>query len=146
MKQADIAMYEANPAGRNTLRFFDPDNAKCSCSKSKMEAESRTGVQEGQFVLHYQAQADGDRGIVSAEVLLRWKHPERGIVSPAQFIPLAEETGLILPIGLWVLQTACKQLKSWMSHPRTSALHLAINVSVRQFRQADFVDQVRRSP
>lgn len=144
LKQADIAMYEAKSAGRNTLRFFDPDMQTALAQKANMEAELRTGVQEGQFVLHYQAQADGDRGIVSAEVLLRWKHPERGIVSPAQFIPLAEETGLILPIGLWVLQTACKQLKSWMSHPRTSALHLAINVSVRQFRQADFVDQVRQ--
>ena len=96
----------------------------------------------GQFVLHYQPQVRHSGQAVGAEVLIRWRHPERGLVSPFEFIPLAEKTGLILPIGLWVLQTACAQLKAWESVPACSDLQLAVNVSARQFRQTDFVAQV----
>ncbi|WP_347989840.1 EAL domain-containing protein [Methylomonas sp. AM2-LC] len=142
LKQADIAMYEAKSAGRNTLRFYDPNMQASLAAKANLEIELRTAIKEAQFELHYQAQADGEHGIVSAEALLRWRHPERGLISPIVFITLAEETGLILPIGLWVLETACAQLKNWQSHARACRLTLAINVSARQFRQSDFVEQV----
>lgn len=144
LKQADIAMYEAKSAGRNTLRFFDPVMQTALTARANLEAELRQGIQNCQFVLYYQAQADAANRIISAEALLRWEHPLHGLMSPAQFISLAEETGLILPLGLWVLETACAQLKAWMDNPLTCTLQVAINVSARQFRQADFVDQVSR--
>ena len=143
MKQADIAMYQAKSEGRNTLRFFDPEMQAALAERAAMETELRRAIEEEQFTLLYQPQVDAVRGIIGAEALLRWNCPERGVVLPAQFIPLAEETGLILPIGQWVLQTACSQLKKWAGDPRCSELKLAVNVSVRQFRQDDFVDQVR---
>ena len=90
-------------------------------------------------------QTDNTRRIIGAELLLRWEHPQRGLVSPADFIPLAEESGLIVPIGLWVLETACAKLKTWATQPCTCQLQLAVNVSARQFRQPDFVTQVRRA-
>jgi len=145
LKQADIAMYQAKSAGRNTLRFFDPDMQAAVTARADMEAALRQGIKEGQFVLHYQAQVDSGRRIVGAEALLRWQHPERGLVQPDQFIPLAEEAGLILPIGQWVLDEACARLAAWASDPRTCDLRLAVNVSARQFRQEDFVDCVRQS-
>ena len=145
LKQADIAMYQAKSAGRNTLRFFDPEMQVALAGRAVMEAALRLGIQYRQFVLHYQPQIDSASGVIGAEALLRWEHPERGIVPPAQFIPLAEETGLILPIGQWVLETACVQLKIWAGDPRTRDLQLSVNVSARQFRQADFVDQVRQA-
>ncbi len=143
LKQANIAMDQAKSAGRNTLRFFDPEMQVVIAARAVLEAALRLGIQHRQFVLHYQPQVDGARGIIGAEALLRWEHPERGMVSPAQFIPLAEETGLILPIGQWVLETACAQLTAWAGNPRTRDLQLSINVSARQFRQVDFVDKVR---
>jgi len=142
LRQADIAMYQAKSAGRNTLRFFDPDMQAVLTVRAELETALRLGVERRQFVLYYQPQVDSTHGIVGAEALLRWEHPERGTVSPAQFIPLAEDTGLILPIGQWVLEEACARLKAWEADPRTRDLHLAINVSAHQFRQADFVDQV----
>lgn len=145
LKQADIAMYQSKSAGRNTLRFFDPEMQVNLAGRAVMEAALRLGIQYRQFVLHYQPQVDSAGGVIGAEALLRWEHPERGMVSPAQFIPLAEETGLILPIGLWVLETACAQLKTWAGDSRTRDLQLSVNVSARQFRQADFVDQVRQA-
>ncbi len=123
-KQADIAMYQAKSAGRNTLRFFDPEMQVTLAGRAVLEAALRLGIQERQFVLHYQPQIDSARGVIGAEALLRWQHPERGMVSPAQFIPLAEETGLILPIGRWVLETACAQLTAWAgesAYPRPAA-------------------------
>ncbi|MBI2276930.1 MAG: bifunctional diguanylate cyclase/phosphodiesterase [Dechloromonas sp.] len=142
LKKADIAMYQAKSAGRNTLRFFDPEMQAALASRALLEAELRLAIRDGQFVLHYQPQVDSACGINGAEALLRWAHPERGMVSPTQFIPLAEETGLILPIGQWVLETACARLKAWADAPRTRNLRLAINVSARQFRQEGFVNQV----
>jgi diguanylate cyclase (GGDEF)-like protein/PAS domain S-box-containing protein len=142
LKQADIAMYQAKAAGRNALRFFDPDMQTALAARVRLESELRLGIQRRQFVLHYQPQVDAVRGIIGAEALLRWEHPERGTVLPAEFIPLAEETGLILPIGEWVLETACAQLASWAGNPQSRDLALAINVSARQFRQPGFIEQV----
>ncbi len=143
LKQADIAMYQAKAAGRNALRFFDPVMQGALSARTALESELRHAAQERQFVLHYQPQVDGAGAFIGAEALLRWRHPERGLVAPGEFIPLAEETGLILPIGRWVLQAACLRLEKWASAARTRDLHLAVNVSARQFRQTDFVDQVR---
>jgi diguanylate cyclase (GGDEF)-like protein/PAS domain S-box-containing protein len=143
LKHADIAMYQAKSAGRNALRFFDPEMQAALAARATLEAALRQGIQNNQFVLHYQPQVDSVHGIVGAEALLRWDHPDRGTISPAQFVPLAEETGLILPIGQWVLETACAVLRDWAADARTRELFLSINVSARQFRQPDFVDQVR---
>jgi diguanylate cyclase (GGDEF)-like protein/PAS domain S-box-containing protein len=143
LKQADIAMYQAKSAGRNALRFFDPDTQAALTDRANLESALRLGIRDHQFVLHYQPQVDSVHGITGAEALLRWEHPGRGTVMPAEFVPLAEETALILPIGQWVLDTACAQLEAWSGNPRTRHLFLAINVSARQFKQADFVDCVR---
>ncbi len=145
LKQADIAMYQAKSAGRNALRFFDPEMQGALAARTVLESALRLAIRDRQFVLHYQPQVDGAGGVIGAEALLRWRHPERGLVSPGEFIPLAEETGLILPIGQWVLEAACSRLKDWAGDPRTRELRLAINVSARQFRQADFVEQVREA-
>ena len=141
MKQADLAMYKSKDAGRNALSFFDPGMASVVHQRVAMEDELRRGLDEKQFLLHYQAQVAGGQ-VTGAEVLVRWRHPARGMVSPAEFILLAEETGLILPLGRWVLETACRQLASWAARPGMTRLTVAVNVSARQFRQADFVDQV----
>ena len=145
LKQADIAMYQAKAAGRNTLRFFDPDMQAAIATRVSMEADLRQGLIERQFVLHYQPVVDGELGVIGAEALLRWEHPERGMISPAQLIPLAEEIGLILPIGQWVLEEACMRLAEWSRDPAMRELHMAVNVSARQFRQASFVDTVRQA-
>ena len=142
MKQADIAMYQAKQAGRDTLRFFNPKMQSGIADRAALEKELRKAIDSRQFHLHYQIQMDSSNRPMGAEALIRWPHPERGLVSPAQFIPLAEETGLILPIGQWVLETACAQIKAWQLAPLTKDLVLAVNVSAKQFRQVDFVAQV----
>lgn len=142
-KQSDIAMYQAKKAGRNTLRFFDPVMQEAVNARALLEGELRNALEYRQFHLHYQIQVDSLHQPFGAEALIRWIHPERGMVSPAEFIPLAEETGLILPIGLWVLDTACAQLKTWEQDTRTRNMILAVNVSARQFHQSDFVTQVK---
>jgi EAL domain-containing protein (putative c-di-GMP-specific phosphodiesterase class I) len=134
-------MYKAKEAGRNTLRFFDPAMEVAVQTRAALESDLRAAVEAKSFVLHYQAQVAGGQ-VTGAEVLVRWKHAERGMVSPAEFIPLAEETGLILPLGHWVLETACTQLAIWATQPSMAHFTLAVNVSARQFKQADFVDQV----
>ena len=143
LKQADIAMYQAKKADRNTLRFFDQKMQDAINIRAALEAELHRALEIGQFQLHYQIQVDSARLPVGAEALIRWNHPARGLVSPADFIQLAEETGLILPIGKWVLETACEQLKAWAGNERTRSLVLAVNISARQFHQDDFVEQVR---
>ncbi|GAO37404.1 PAS/PAC sensor-containing diguanylate cyclase/phosphodiesterase [Sulfuricella sp. T08] len=142
-KQADIAMFQAKKAGRNTLRFFDPKMQEAISERVALEGELRKALEKHQFQLYYQIQVDSSHRPLGAEALIRWIHPERGLVSPMDFIPLAEETGLILPIGLWVLETACAQLKAWQQEALTRDLVLAVNVSAKQFRQADFVAQVQ---
>jgi diguanylate cyclase (GGDEF)-like protein len=142
LKQADTAMYEAKKSGRNTLRFFDPVMQEELEIRAQLEAGLREALRKQEFRLYYQMQVDHTGHIIGAEVLLRWVHPERGLISPMQFIPLAEETGLILPIGRWVLESACQQIKTWEANRHTCDLQLAVNVSGRQFRQSDFVAQV----
>ncbi len=142
LKQADIAMYQSKKAGRNTMRFFDPQMQASIAFRASLEADLRVALAERQFRLHYQPQVNHHGGVIGAEALIRWQHPVRGMVSPAEFIPLAEESGLILPIGHWVLETACACLKRWERLPYARNLQLAVNVSARQFHQGDFVDQV----
>lgn len=143
LKFADIAMYQAKTAGRNTIRFYDPDMQTVIEQRASLEAELRLAIEQQQFRLYYQIQVDSQRRPLGAEVLLRWEHPHRGLVSPLHFIPLAEETGLILPIEKWVLRTACEQLKIWQKDKLTCDLTLAVNVCGLQFSQDDFVDQVK---
>ncbi|WP_446812208.1 putative bifunctional diguanylate cyclase/phosphodiesterase (plasmid) [Methylomonas sp. 2BW1-5-20] len=142
LKCADAALYQAKDAGRTTLRFYDPEMLASLESNMHMEFDLHHALQLGQLELYYQAQVDCSGNVFGAEVLLRWLHPLRGMVSPVEFIPIAEESGLILPIGKWVLQTACEQLKAWGENPLTEGLHLAVNISARQFRQCDFVEQI----
>jgi len=142
LKQADLAMYQAKTAGRNTLRFFDPEMQAAVTARAALEVELREALSQQQFILYYQPQVVGKGRLTGAEALVRWQHPRRGIVSPLDFVPLAEETGLILPLGQWVMETACKQLAKWATQPNTEDLTLAVNVSAHQFHQADFVEQV----
>ena len=135
-------MYQAKAAGRNLLRFFDAQMQVMVTVRSALERELREAVRLNQFVLHYQAQVD-NTGLTGAEVLVRWQHPERNMVSPVEFIPLAEENGLILPLGQWVLETACIQLAAWASQPAMAHLTLAVNVSAKQIYQEDFVELVQ---
>ncbi|MDP1870507.1 MAG: EAL domain-containing protein [Gallionella sp.] len=143
MKQVDIAMYQAKQAGRNGLRFFDSKMQDAISARASLEADLRVALINSEFELHYQIQVNNLGAALGAEVLIRWMHPQRGMVSPAQFIPLAEENGLILPVGEWVLKTACDQLKLWQDNVLTRELTLAVNVSSKQFRQAGFVELVK---
>lgn len=148
MKQADIAMYQAKKDGRNILRFFDPQMQETVNTRATLEGELRKAIEKMQFQLLYQIQVDGIQanGLhrpSGAEALIRWIHPERGLIYPAEFIPLAEETGLILDIGQWLLEEACAQIKAWQKNKATRNFNLAVNVSAKQFRQSDFVAQVR---
>ncbi|MDI1308035.1 MAG: PAS domain S-box protein [Methylotenera sp.] len=145
LKHADIAMYQAKKAGRNTIRFFDPKMQEVINTRVDLERELRKAIDKQQLHLYYQIQVDLSGRSIGAEALIRWMHPEHGLVSPFHFISLAEETGLILPIGQWVLETACNQLKIWEKDEMTSSLTLSINVSAKQFRQTDFVNQVREA-
>lgn len=143
LKQADTAMYEAKKAGRDALRFFDPAMQDELEARAQLEAGMREALNKHEFQLYYQAQVNQTGRIVGAEVLLRWIHPRRGLIPPLQFIPLAEETGFIIPVGQWVLESACRQIKAWEKNSDTRDLQLAVNVSGRQFRQPGFVTQVR---
>ncbi len=143
MKQADIAMYQAKQAGRNCMRFFDPVMQEGILARTKLERELHEALEKHQFRLHYQIQVDHAGRAFGAEALIRWLHPERGMVLPMGFISLAEESGLILPIGHWVLEAACMQLKKWQPDPLTRDLTLSVNVSAAQFHQSDFVEQVK---
>lgn len=142
-KQADIAMYQAKKDGRNTLRYFDPKMQEAINARTALESELRKAIECCQFHLYYQIQVDHTQRPFGAEALIRWVHPVRDLVSPAEFIPIAEETGLIVPIGKWVLETACAQLSAWQQDIQTRDLILSVNVSTKQFRQPDFVAQVQ---
>jgi diguanylate cyclase (GGDEF)-like protein len=139
LKRADIAMYQAKTAGRHTIRFFDQHLQSVVATRVAMEADLRAGIDADQLVLYFQPQTDGIGGIIGAEALVRWRHPGLGLVSPAEFIPLAEETGLILPLGNWVLNEACLQIAAWSGRRELSHVTVAVNVSARQFQQEDFV-------
>ena len=139
LKRADLAMYQAKTAGRNTLRFFDPQMQAVVTARAAMEAGLWEALERRQFLLHYQAQVSGNHRITGVEALVRWQHPQRGLVPPAEFIPLSEETGLILPLGRWVLEAACAQLVQWAGRPEMANLTISVNVSAKQFSQADFV-------
>ena len=145
LKRADTAMYQAKNAGRNAYRLFDPALQARLEKEAALEAALRDAIHADQLALHFQAQINQTGHVLGAEVLLRWQHPLHGNVPPAQFIPIAEATGLILPIGEWVLQQACAQLYAWAGQPRTQHLELAVNVSARQFRRTDFVAHVVRT-
>jgi diguanylate cyclase (GGDEF)-like protein len=142
MKQADLAMYKSKDEGRNGIRFFDPDMESAIKQRIALEEDLRRGILENQFVLYYQPQVLDDGRITGTEALVRWNHPLRGIVPPMEFIPIAEETGIILPLGNWILKTACSQLTLWEKIPEMETITMAVNVSARQFSQNDFVSQV----
>jgi len=141
LKQADLAMYKAKNAGRNTLRFFDPGMVCDIQKRVSLDKELSEAVQKQQFVLYYQVQMAGGQ-VTGAEALLRWQHPERGLVFPGEFISMIEETGLIRPVGQWVLDIACKQLADWARQPDMSHLTVSVNISAHQLNHNDFVDQV----
>lgn len=143
LKQADLAMYQAKAAGRNSVCFFDPQMQAAANASAVMSSELRQALRNQEFLLHYQPQVGLD-GMFGVEALVRWVHPERGLIYPGEFIPQAEESGLILPLGQWVMETACAQLASWAGRPETHKLRIAVNVSVRQFRHPQFVDSVMR--
>ena len=142
LKQADLAMYQSKASGRNTLRFFDPKMQAVVTVRAALEKDLRESLAKNEFVLYYQAQVGAEGELTGAEALVRWQHPVRGLVPPNDFIPLAEETGLILPLGLWVLDTACVQMATWAKNPETAHLTMAVNVSARQFRHNEFVQQI----
>lgn len=142
LKQADLAMYEAKAAGRNSLRFFDPEMQKAVTLRAELLNGLQEALREQQFRLYYQPQVDQEGHITGAEALVRWERPGVGLVSPVEFIPVAEESGLIKPLGFWVLETACSQLADWALKPESAALTLSVNVSSVQFNCADFVEQV----
>lgn len=142
LKHADMAMYQAKDAGRNAVRFFDPHMQQLMETHAALESDLRQAITDQQLQLYYQIQVDYEQRPIGAEALVRWVHPQRGIVSPAQFIPLAEESSLILDIGHWVLDTACQQIAAWSNNEQTRDLVLAVNISAKQFKQSDFVEQV----
>jgi len=142
VQQADMAMYQAKSEGRNSIRFFDPVMQNKVAEHASLESDLRHAMAKQQLHLYYQMQVDNNNRPLGAEGLLRWIHPERGMVLPSVFIPIAEESSLILDIGLWVLHTACKQLALWAKCDQTCKLTLAVNVSAKQFAVPDFVNQI----
>jgi diguanylate cyclase (GGDEF)-like protein/PAS domain S-box-containing protein len=141
LQQAEIALYQAKAAGRNTLRFFSPALQAAVNARATLEEDLRQGIKTKQFLLYYQPQVEQGH-VTGAEALIRWKHPRRGIVPPDEFIPLAEESRLILPLGEWVLEAACAQIALWAGREETAHLKVAVNISALQFRQPSFVEQV----
>ena len=142
LQHANTAMSQAKAAGRDTLRFFDPTMQSALEARAALESDLRQAVSLQQFAIYYQVQVDQDRRPTGAEALVRWQHPVRGLVSPGEFIPLAEETGLIMPLGQWILRTACAQIKAWESKSLTDHLVLAVNISARQLGADNFVEQI----
>lgn len=141
--QANLAMYRSKERGCNTIHFFDPAMQAAILKRANLENDLHRALNEKQFLLHYQAQVSGvEKYLMGVEVLVRWNHPERGLVSPGEFIPMAEETGLIVPLGDWVLETACQQLAVWATQEWMSHLVVAVNVSALQFRQPNFVTKL----
>lgn len=144
LQQADIAMYQAKAAGRNTMSFFAPALQAALTARAEMESDLRQAILTNQFLLYYQPQVERGR-LIGAEALIRWNHPRRGILAPGEFIPLAEETGLILPLGNWVLESACHQIAAWASRELTANITVSVNISAMQLRQPEFVENVLRT-
>ncbi len=142
LKMTDAAMYQAKAAGRNTVRFYDPAMQALTLARNELQKDIQRGLQAQEFLLYYQLQVDRKGQAIGAEALLRWQHPQLGMVSPGQFIPIAEETGLILPLGQWVLQQACRELVLWACCPALADWTMAVNVSAMQFAQAGFVEDL----
>ncbi|MDE0926175.1 MAG: EAL domain-containing protein [Methylophilaceae bacterium] len=145
IKQADIAIYQAKNAGRNAFRFYDPKMQEVISNRVDMERDLHQAIEQQQFQLYYQLQVDSMDRPLRAEALLRWQHPERNTIPPLEFIPLAEEIGLILPIGQWVLDTACAQLATWQKNSHKKHFIISVNVSAKQLAQEDFVAQVKKT-
>ncbi len=143
IKQAEIAMYEAKNAGRNTIRFFDPKMQETIKEKVALESGLRRAITAKEFELYYQPKVNQERKIIAFEALLRWKDPQKGVVAPSSFIPLAEESGLIIPIGNWVIETACKQLLLWSDDPLKSSLSIAVNLSLKQLQDDAFLSTLK---
>lgn len=139
-----MAMYQAKGAGKNRVRFFDPHMQELVEARARVESDLIMALREHQLVLYYQLQVGSEGESIGAEVLVRWMHPERGMVSPAEFIPIAEESSLMLEIGDWILEESCRQLSVWHMHADMRHLSLSVNISGQQFKQADFVEQVAK--
>jgi len=142
LKHAEVAMYQAKAVGRQTMRFFDPGMQKLISARVALEADLRASLKREDFVLHYQRQINALGALVGLEALIRWQHPIRGIVTPGYFIQVAEQSGIIIPIGRWVLETACTQLALWSKDPKTSHLTISVNVSATQFHEDNYVEHV----
>jgi EAL domain-containing protein (putative c-di-GMP-specific phosphodiesterase class I) len=142
LKRADLAMYQAKAAGRNTARFFDPVMQAAASARAAVEADLRLALTNREFVMYYQPVVNELSQTIGVEILVRWLHPRHGLVAPGEFIPVAEQTGLILQLGHWVLEQACAQLVVWSEHADTRRLTMAVNVSARQFRHPDFSNQI----
>ena len=143
LQHADLSMYQAKEAGRNTLRFFDPEMQASIHQRLLLQTDMYRGLREQEFELFYQVQVNADGQATGAEALVRWRHPDKGLIPPNLFIPLAEETGQIFALGHWVLATALRQQAQWRATPGREALSMSINVSAHQFRQERFVDEIR---
>ncbi len=143
LRRCDTAMYQAKAAGRNAVRFFDPQMQAAVAARAALEADLRDAIEQQQFLVYYQVQVDHNGQPIGAEALLRWQHPTQGMIYPGAFIGLAEETGLIVALGDWVLEAACRQLAIWRQHPATAHLTLAVNVSARQFRTENFIQKLK---
>ncbi len=145
LKKADLAMYQAKAAGRNTARFYDPAMQAAVAVRADLEKSMRNALKQKEFILHYQLQVDSKGIPTGVEALVRWNHSKHNMIPPAAFIPLAEETGMILPLGQWVLETACAQLVEWGKIPERSHWTMAVNVSVSQFAQTDFIMNIEKA-
>src|SRR5690606_2556098 len=142
IKRADMALSEAKKYGRNTYRFFDPLIQSQVQQRAEIDVGLRQALEKKQLVLYYQPQVNGAQQVTGVEALLRWQHPTKGMISPAHFIPVAEENGFIIPLGQWVLESACLQLSEWVKHPQTAHLSIAVNVSASQFAREEFAQGV----
>jgi hypothetical protein len=143
LKRADIALFQSKKAGRNTLTFFNDAMQSVLHERLTIEKDMRRALENWEFLLYYQVQMDSTDRLLGAEALIRWQHPERGLLFPAQFIAPAEEAGLMPPIGQWVMETACSQLKAWEQGALTRDLVLSVNVSAKEFHRAGFVMQIK---
>jgi EAL domain-containing protein (putative c-di-GMP-specific phosphodiesterase class I) len=147
LRAADVALYRAKAAGGNTFAIFDPHLDQQGLERLDREAELRQGLERGEFRIAYQPVFDiSTRRVLAVEALLRWNHPSRGLLPPSEFLPLADETGLIVPLGRWVIEEACRQMRQWQdSFPAARSLHVSVNLSGRQFRQSMLAADVARA-